>query len=386
MPKSFIIGLEDSVDDSALMTTSDVYNTVGHNTGNLAFHYAIKKILGNKTATVGWSAEPEVINRYGDIGVLPCANQIGAHADLRRSGEAFSKLNCHLVAIGLGAQGDMKFENIPKVPDGTLRWISEIAKRSPNGKPNIAVRGNYTKKVMDYYGVGDQSTVLGCPTFFINPDPQLGDKIAERARKSSFDRVCIASGHHLWTHMSRMEASLTRIMAATNGTYIVQSPIEMIAMARGDWHNLSEETVESMRRFITPELTIEEFHRWSFRHARAFMNIPAWMEHLRSYDFVVGARIHGVMLALQAGVPGLCIVHDSRTRELCETMMVPFVMLPEVATGIRRDQLLSLFKFDAAKFNARRHELGAKFSSFLHDNDLEPIDKFLPLLSGGASV
>ena len=380
MPKPFIIGLEASVEDSAAMTTDEVYKAVGHNTGNLAFHFAIKKILGRSIETTSLTPAGRRVESFGDIGVLPCANQVGAHSDLGKTAETVSKLDCSLVSIGLGAQSDPKFEKIPAVPDGTIRWIKEIAKRSPKGKPNISVRGPFTKQVLDHYGAGENAVVLGCPTLFINPDPRLGNTIAERAKRSSFDRVCVASAHHAWKHMTRLETSLTRIMAATDGSYIVQSPIEMIAMARGDWNGIPESTVESMRLFTAPELTTEEFKRWSFRYARAFMNISAWMEYLRSYDLVVGARIHGVMLALQAGVPGLCIAHDSRTRELCETMMVPYVMLSDVSAGIRRDQLPDLFKFDAEAFNAHRRELGAKFATFLSDNDLAPVAEFAPLL------
>jgi hypothetical protein len=98
------------------------------------------------------------------------------------------------------------------------------------------------------------------------------------------------------------------------------------------------------------------------------------MEYLRGFDFVIGARIHGVMLGLQAGVPSLCIAHDSRTRELCETMKVPFVMARDVSGGVSREDLGRLFVFDADEFDQNRAKLAAGFQTFLEANGLGSVE------------
>jgi len=114
--------------------------------------------------------------------------------------------------------------------------------------------------------------------------------------------------------------------------------------------------------------SIDEFKMWAHRYARSLFNISSWMEYLKSVSFVVGPRIHGIMLGLQAGTPGLCIAHDSRTREMCETMGVPFVMAKAVAQGIKFEELRSHFVFDGAAFDARRKTLGTRLSEFLEVN------------------
>lgn len=57
-------------------------------------------------------------------------------------------------------------------------------------------------------------------------------------------------------------------------------------------------------------------------HARAFFDLPSWISHLGECDFAVGARTQSVMLARQAGMPALCIAHDSRTLEMCQLCRV----------------------------------------------------------------
>lgn len=137
---------------------------------------------------------------------------------------------------------------------------------------------------------------------------------------------------------------------------------------------MSPEDLTLCRDYICPSMDLVEFTRWSERHCNVFFDIPSWMEHYRRFDLVIGPRIHGVMLALQAGVPGVCIAHDSRTLELCETMMVPYVLASDVAAGITREQLPDLFKFDAAAFDENRQVLAARYFEFLTSNGLKPVE------------
>jgi hypothetical protein len=368
LSRTFILGINEAVDGSAHLTTKAVYDLVGHNVGNLAFHYAVGKILEGPQDSLPWHTDPQQLNAMRRIGVMPCANQLGPHADYGRLAERFSGIGIPLVAIGLGAQGGSDY-GLPEVPAGTLNWVREIAGRSPLGNPNIGVRGAYTLKVLEANGLGDRATVTGCPSLFLNPDPALGRKIEQRASRT-IGRVAIAAGHQKWAQLGAIELSLTRLLDRLGGSYIVQSPIEMVALARGEADTLPEADLLECRDYARPDLSVEEFKTWSRAYARVFFNISEWMEHLRSVDFVVGTRIHGVMLGLQAGVPGLCIAHDSRTREMCETMGVPFVMAREIIKGASLDELRGRFVFDGAAFDQHRSVLAGRLDGFLQSNDI----------------
>ena len=59
------------------------------------------------------------------------------------------------------------------------------------------------------------------------------------------------------------------------------------------------------------------------RRGRYFTCIPDWLEFYRSRDFVLGTRVHGAILALQAGVPSILVTHENRTAGLAHSLSIP---------------------------------------------------------------
>lgn len=367
--RPFLMGLSlASARKSALATTEALYKLCGHNTGNLAFHHAIDSHLGGLPA-MPWSSSVAALEQAGDLGVVAAANQLGPQADHRLLGAKFAELDLPLVTIGLGAQGSVSGE-LPTVPPGSLAWVKSLADHAPAACPNIGVRGAFTLRLLEHHGLADRATVLGCPTLFINSDPALGEKIAARRREPR--RIAVTAGHQGWKHLRNLEASLAHLVTASHGAYIGQSALEMIRLTRGEADELTEPELTACRDYVAPHMTLPDFSTWSRRHGQVFFDIPSWMEFYRHFDFVVGVRIHGVMLALQAGVPALCIAHDSRTLELCETMLVPHVRATDVRAGIRADQLLALSEFDPVAFDSNRRQLARRYVDFLVGNGLSP--------------
>lgn len=365
--RAFIFGLPRRVDPSA-RSANAIYDAVGHNTGNLAFSHAIADMIGDEGGRVSWFDPPAAINRMSGTGVMPCANQIGPHADFAPLVPAFRQLSMPLVAIGLGAQSASVGSAI-EMPAGTAAWLREIASRAPGRHPNIGVRGAYSKQALDGIGLGDRAAILGCPSLFLNRDPRLGEVIGSRTGRP-IARVAVTAGHPGWTELSGIEASLVEIASATEGAYIVQSPFDMVALGLGAAGEVSEAGLASIRDYCTPGLSIAGFLDWSRRFARVFLSVPDWLAFLKPFDFVVGTRVHGVMMGLQAGVPGLCVAHDSRTEELCATMGVPCVRAADVRGGIRLGDLWALFRFQPDRFDERRRSLAADFETFLAGNGL----------------
>lgn len=372
--RPFILGLEPRIHESVWLDTKSLFDLVGGNTGNLAFHYAIQRHLNILSPSLPWDTPSLMMEEAGDIAIIPCANQLGAHCELGELAGQFRSIKQPIVAIGLGAQSNLNFE-IPQIPLGTLEWVRVISDHSASDVPNIAVRGSFTLEVLDHYGLGDKAVVVGCPTLFINPDPNLGKKIARRLTEPK--RIAVTAGHPSWAQLSKIEASLARMVTATNGSYIGQSPLEMIQLTRGEGHKLNKELIELCRDYILPEMNSEEFVKWCGQHGNVFFDTETWLEHYRRFDFVIGTRFHGVMVALQAGIPALCIVHDSRTLEMCQEMKVPYVCADDVCDGINRNQLLKLFNFDPDAFDKNRLKSGRYYINFLTSNNLEVSHKLV---------
>ncbi len=362
----FLLGLSNVV-ESPLYKTHDLYDSVGHNTGNVAFHEGVRKIVVDNLPTVSWFASPERIDAAGDIGIIPAANQFGPHANFGNLAQRFAKLKARLVMVGLGAQSSIDGQ-IPEVPEGTVHWVKEVISRSPSGAANIAVRGSFTKKVLDHYGLGDSAVVCGCPSLFINPVSNLGEQI--EARLGLVKSIAVAAGHQKWKHLGKIEATLVNLARKTNGSYVGSSPFEMVALTRGEANYLPEADLIACRDYACPDMDLSEFVSWSRSVGRVFFDVWSWMEHYRHYDLVVGARIHGVMLALQAGVPGLCIAHDSRTLELCQTMLIPHITPRELGHNFNLDRIVDAAKIDGVAFDKNRRELAKRFREFFVGNEI----------------
>ena len=384
--RPIMFGLPDLLPQSPFQSCRELYRLTGGNSGNLAFKSAIRRQLlgwGNPIG-LGWNAAPAEFGMVGDVCVIPAANQLGEHADMGSVAERLEALDIPVVAISLGAQSNIDYR-LPKLRAGTLRWVRAIIDRAPSRYENLTVRGEFTRRVLSANGF-DGVRVLGCPSLFLNPSTNLGRQI-ERNLTDPPDHIAVAAGHPNWRHLARVEQSLTRMVTETNGAYVCQAPLAMVAMARGEIGALRPTDVDRCRKFVDSDMSPQEFLIWFRRHAVVFFDVAAWMEFLRRFDFVIGTRIHGVMLGIQSGVPGLCIALDSRTRELCETMEIPYLFAADCYGGLERDKLAGIFRdrFDASRFDAVRRHLASSYCSFLYANGLTVKPELTRLSTGAAS-
>ena len=204
------------------------------------------------------------------------------------------------------------------------------------------------------------------------PTPRWRLCLIERYRRNSIERVAVPAGLHHWAKLARLEQSLADIVESTSGVYIAQSEIDMIRIARGEWDQIDPETLRTIRSYIRPGLSDEDFRLWCKRYATCFTDATSWMEAMRNFDFVVGPRFHGVMLAMQAGTPGGVIAHDSRTLEMCETMQIPVRKFDEFPEPLDLSAISSLFTFDVAAYDRARSTLGRNYLEMLTAAGIEP--------------
>ena len=142
-------------------------------------------------------------------------------------------------------------------------------------------------------------------------------------------------------------------------------------LALGEGHLLDPSELEACRAAVAPDLDDQQLLDWAECHMHAFFDATSWLSFTRRYDCVIGTRIHGVMAALNVGVPALCIAHDSRTRELCDTMAVPFVPVDSILEGIDAQWVTDQMRdFDGDAFDTNRLRLAARARRFLIDNGL----------------
>ncbi|MBV9289934.1 MAG: polysaccharide pyruvyl transferase family protein, partial [Hyphomicrobiales bacterium] len=289
--KVALIAPEIRVTESYRHSSEYLFHRCGANTGNFAFVHALWSHLSPDVEIFPWDAEPEVIRKACDTVVMACANQLGSHSNLEKLAITLDRIGLPILAVGLGAQAK-ELGSAVELTAGTRRWLAVVAAHAPARAPNIGVRGEYSRQLVEREGFGDHAAIIGCPSNFINADPSLPSTLDRRYRPSVIERVAVPAGLHHWTNLSQLEQSLADLVESTGGLYIVQSELDMIRIARADWSQIDAKTCQTIRAYVRPRLTDDEFRVWCKRYAACFIDATSCMEAMRNFDFVVGPRFH----------------------------------------------------------------------------------------------
>ena len=369
-------------DNYQFLSTEDWFKYYSKNTGNVAFHYAIKHQINTQNNYINelfWSDAHLEKNQNYDIGIIPLANQLGKHANFGKLAESWKNIKYPLVAIGLGAQsGDLSLRKLDiEIPDGTLEWVKLLQEKSPTDYyPNLALRGEYTYHILEKYNLAKKTVILGCPSLFLNPKKNLGHKIMEKFEdnlNNNTNRIGVAAGDRRWKYLQKIEEYLVKLAIKTKGRYFFQSPEESIYLGRYEIDKLTETQLKAWNEYITPYFEPSKFLEWIRANGVVYLSVPEWMEDIKHHDFIVGARFHGVMLAIQSGIPGLCIAHDSRIVELCETTKVPYIKYTEIKNELTEKDLFEIFErqFNPKEFDTNRLKLANRYKEFLENNRIK---------------
>jgi hypothetical protein len=368
MRRPILLGGNPYISNIFKKSAKTLFDETGGNSGNLAFQYALAWHLREKVTLLPWGVSPDHARSVGDIVVLPLANQLGAHTDLGSAAERLRDINLPVLGIGLGAQADSQGADVKLTP-GTESWLNTLVELSPTSEPNLGVRGKFTKSVIEHLGYERAPVVTGCPSNFINPSTDLPALLAAGFKKKPI-LIGVMAGIPFIPKISKIEQDLADIVTDCGGAYIVQHGLEMLRLARNEFDLVNPDTLELARAYIRPQSSLEDFTTWCRRYAYAFYDVRAWMDFVRRFDFVVGTRFHGAMLAIQAGVPAACITHDSRTQEMCETMGIPHRHFDQINGKITAANVLDLFDFDADAYRETRHTLLQRYLTIYRDADV----------------
>ena len=365
-------------EDSFLHPSEALFRASGDNLGNFAFVEALWRHLSPEATILPWRVTAEEAREKCDLLVFAAANQLGAHHDLGWFATHLEKMGLPIVVVGLGAQAPSMASAV-QLTAGTERWVRLLAAQAPTRRPNIGVRGEFTRRALEKLGLGDSAAITGCPSNFLNDQPDFYAALKRRFDKRRIDRLAVAAGSRHFGATRDIERRLARLVEATGGAYVAQADLDMVRLARGESERSEPAERQAIREFIAPDRSAEDFELWRQRHATCFTDATSWMEAMRGFDFAVGARFHGVMLAVQAGVPGGVIAHDSRTLELCQTTGVPVRLASEIPADLGLADLHALFDLDIAAFAATRERMRRVYVDLLRGAGIEPSPRLTTL-------
>lgn len=349
------------------------------NTGNLLFNYAAKLLCDLAPAKVSWGTKSSVINKSCDGVLIPMANHLGEHVDLGLAGPRLSDLEVPVVIFGIGVQS--KLDKEPVLPQGTKDWIEKVGKLKATKAPNISTRGQSSTLTIQKNNPSVDSIPLGCPSYLINPNNNLGERIAERIKAIDVSdiNIAVSAGNPYKRELNAVEHILIRMVEENNGVYIVQHPKVMLEISLG--YDADVKAAELARKGFFPNLDSSDMTRWMRRYSRVYVSVSQWFTDIRRYDLHVGTRIHGSQAAIQAGVPSVCLYIDSRTKELCTQMHIPHVSALDIVDSLSPDNLIEICRtWDWEEYDRRRFATAVQTNSFLIGNQVTPSKHLARLL------
>ena len=337
--------------ESELCDYDSFMNAVAGNTGNSYITWALLKELGVKELKDEFHIQniydfdfsktekvSDFVNQNCTHVFLILQDQIRIHESygykLPYEGikNLLEKINLPVIVAGLGANCFTGFDpNFHKqIPEDLIEFLYYLSYRCNE----LGVRGNFTADIMNQLEIKNVIP-LGCPSFFeMGPNRLITKKPYISPAKIFFT--------------SNFFNSLNDTNFQVCQDHQEQELIKLIAF-------------NELGNSYENEHLMSKYSR---RRYKIFSSISDWKNFASHFDFSIGYRVHGSILALNSGCIAVCCNEDSRAREMCELLKITWMPAPSPDTN-----LTELYKnIDIATINTNYPKLYDNFSSFIMQN------------------
>lgn len=340
----------------------------GINSGDIVVYDAIIKQLAFtrlRDVVFARAADPQRWpRREPDATIIRGSNYLGAELDLGAVLPLIRRLKGPVIPIGLGAQA-ARYTKI-ELPAGSVAFWREVAGKCVS----LGVRGAYTAEVLADIGIRNVR-VIGCPSYYRSLRPELGLRAA--------DPGTARIGLTLNKYLSGPYAS------SRQKTIRLQRALIAAAARRPGSHVFAQgEREESLLQLVPPperaRLLARILDAFDLRedaaaaalldqHLSGHLDVDDWAADIAARcDVMVGFRLHGNVMALQQGIPAICVTYDSRTRELAALYRLPSL---DIEDFLPMDLPEIIAAADFTRFEQAYRENYAEYRLFLEENGLK---------------
>lgn len=332
------------------------------NAGNLLFPYSLYRNLLSENVSIDYYTksnpnDADFINEKYDMLLLPFANAFRTNFKnkLEEYTVLIKKVNIPCVVAGVGLQSGVDFSRDKKYDfdDSVKKFCNAVASKSVC----IGVRGEITYEYLKRLGFGSVTRIIGCPSMYM-----FGSELPIPNMKKYNDNFKItvngkrADGVEIKNFLfNKIKNEIVFIPQETGELQLVYCGVP-IKTPSEDIYPLS----------LDNELLVNN-------NVRFCINVPQWIELLKSTDFSIGTRIHGSIAAALAGTPLFLIATDSRLLELAQYHNIPHQTYKEFDFSRSIREIYESTDFSA--INKGHNERYENFKDFLTVNGMTPVSQ-----------
>lgn len=275
---------------------------------NLIRLYSHYKSLGQESAFA-----PSIKKNF-DAVVLTLSNSIRKGSSDGAMLDAIKSLDTDIIVVGLGLQRNLHngLSELTPAMKELLLLLNEKAKL-------FGVRGHHTLKWLKNNGLHN-AIAIGCPSMFAYP------KNIAKIRSPLNPKSFLVAGHIGKTYLASQDSralGLMRQFSNTKSAYVFQDELETYEELMNVKGIYDEATGSVDAKVINQYIKSQSGADSPFSEYYSFNDVSAWRQMAKNYDVYIGDRIHGGVVAMQAGVPALILYADVRVAELAEYHGIP---------------------------------------------------------------
>lgn len=344
------------------------FESIAGNSGNSYITYAMLKHLGGSIrsltpenhfaslASFSPSAETcDSVNSEFTHVFLTLQDQIREGCDDRfyeHGCQALERLRLPLVTYSLGANSLNGFDTslTERLSPQCVRFLKMVAERSKV----LSIRGEYTASILEKLGITNYR-ITGCPTFFENGP-------GRRVHKRKWNRLKLVGATGIFHNHN------------VRKLYYLLQDEHALAKILYFMDRLDESDIEQILRLSNQDTNLKLYLAnvlSCLLKGRA--SLHADMENWRSViagrmNFVIGSRLHGAIMALNANVPAIVTNTDARATETAALFRIPHHPLgfgPGHSLRAIHEQI------DVSAMNAAYDGLYDNFRKWMDENDLD---------------
>ncbi len=215
----------------------------------------------------------------------------------------------------------------------------------------IGVRGNYSAEILNSIGIKNVR-VIGCPSYFENGPARVLQKKPWDPDKVITTATFFNAGLPRTSHLLQDELYFINLL-------YLEKALPSTSNITAQPFNLNE--IPTSFQLLAKAMA----GRLEF-----FSDYRQWTEFFKSNDhcLTIGTRLHSGILSINSGVPAIVTNPDSRARETCEYLRIPYDPTIHSRSNIRE-----VFEnLDLSEMNNAYPALHKEFLDFLHAVGLMP--------------